>query len=103
MDYVEPRQWYHTTGIRSPVLFWLPLGTPETTPWGITMVRAPEAWSLTTGTGVKIELIDTGHDRGHEDLPLVPTENCAGYYGGCDDSEPALLRVDLPRFVRTGL
>jgi len=90
VDYVEPRQWMRLAGspFRAPGFFWLPLGTPETTPWGITMVRAPEAWTVTTGSGVRIELIDTGHDRGHEDLPLVPTGNCAGAYGGCDDGEP---------------
>lgn len=52
------------------------------------MVRAPEAWSVTRGTGVDVELIDTGHDRGHEDLPLVPPGNCAGEYDGCSDAFP---------------
>ncbi len=49
------------------------------------MVRAPEAWSISTGPGAKVQIIDTGHYQGHEDLPAVPSGNCGGAYGGCDD------------------
>jgi hypothetical protein len=88
VDYIEPRQWFQIAGV--------PLrraGLPEallsqSVPWGISMVHAPTAWGTTRGSGTVIELIDTGHDRGHEDLPLVPLNHCAGYYGGCDDAFP---------------
>jgi subtilisin family serine protease len=87
VDFIEPRQWLRKEGMSGMTLLASdPLGTPQTVPWGIQMVRAPEAWSVTRGTGAKIYLIDTGHQRGHEDLPLIPTENCGGGYGGCDDA-----------------
>ena len=31
-------------------------------------------------------MIDVGHTQGHEDLPAVPSANCSGQYGGCDES-----------------
>ena len=88
VDYVEPRQWFQVAGVplrrtASPKAI-----LSQSVPWGISMVRAPSAWAITRGSGTVIELIDTGHDRGHEDLPLVPLNHCAGYYGGCDDAFP---------------
>lgn len=71
VDFIEPRQYGEIAA--------------QVTPWGIDMVRAPEAWTVTSGGGAKIEIIDTGHDQGHEDLPLLPNDNCSGAYGGCDD------------------
>lgn len=37
-------------------------------PWGVQQIRAPHAWSRTTGHRVKIGVIDTGVDFGHPDL-----------------------------------
>ncbi|HYR10100.1 MAG TPA: S8 family serine peptidase [Longimicrobium sp.] len=73
IDFVEPRQYLSLQA--------------QTTPWGITMVGAPTFWATNTGSGAKIEIIDTGHQQNHVDLPAVPTANCAGdyYYGGCED------------------
>ncbi|HEU0014184.1 MAG TPA: S8 family serine peptidase [Longimicrobium sp.] len=75
VDYVEPRQ-YGTVAA-------------QTTPAGIHMVEAPTFWSLqgTRGAGARIQIIDSGHQQGHEDLPAVPTANCAGVHGGCDDAD----------------
>ncbi len=88
IDFVEPAQVVPLAASRASVP---PVASvrAQTTPWGITMVRAPEAWSITSGAGVKIKIIDSGHEQGHEDLPLVPTINCSGYYGGCDDGPNA--------------
>lgn len=83
VDYIEPRQWWQLMGIaaeRNAIARML----GQTTPWGITMVRAPEAWTITTGAGVKVMIIDTGINP-HEDLPSVPEANCGGSFGGCDD------------------
>ena len=73
VDFVEPRQFASLQA--------------QTTPWGITMVGAPSFWSSTgvTGAGAKIEIIDSGHQQNHVDLPAVPSANCSGVYGGCDD------------------
>lgn len=37
-------------------------------PWGVRRIRAPQAWSRTTGQRVKVGVIDTGVDFGHPDL-----------------------------------
>jgi subtilisin family serine protease len=73
VDFVEPRQYAQLQA--------------QTTPWGITMVGAPAFWSATgvTGVGAKVQIIDSGHQQNHVDLPAVPSANCAGTYGGCND------------------
>ncbi len=81
IDYIEPRQWRTLQGSRAAFTAYLSQSTPR----GLQMVRAPEAWSEATGAGTRIQIIDTGNARGHEDLPLVPSDNCGGYYDGCDD------------------
>ncbi|WP_054955402.1 S8 family peptidase [Paenibacillus dakarensis] len=37
-------------------------------PWGVKQIRAPQAWSISTGHRVKIGVIDTGVDFSHPDL-----------------------------------
>lgn len=36
--------------------------------WGVSLVQAPEIWSLTKGDGMKIAVLDTGIDHQHPDL-----------------------------------
>lgn len=48
----------------------------QTTPWGVTKIEAPTAWSASQGTGVKVAVLDTGIDRDHLDLK----NNLAGGY-----------------------
>lgn len=40
----------------------------QVTPWGIARVGAPSAWSITTGSDVKVAVVDTGIDLDHRDL-----------------------------------
>jgi hypothetical protein len=89
VDYIEPRQWQRIQGVPGmDLLAFLPLRTPQTVPWGIRLVRAPDAWPVTRGAGARIYLIDTGMDTTHEDLPHPPASHCGGAYGGCDDAYP---------------
>ena len=37
-------------------------------PWGVDRIDAELAWSVSTGSGIKVGIIDTGIDRDHPDL-----------------------------------
>lgn len=37
-------------------------------PWGVSQIKAPQAWSTTTGHRIKVGVIDTGADFSHPDL-----------------------------------
>ncbi|WP_364144665.1 S8 family peptidase [Paenibacillus sp. LPE1-1-1.1] len=37
-------------------------------PWGVNQIKAPQAWSTTTGHRIKVGVIDTGVDFSHPDL-----------------------------------
>jgi subtilisin len=54
------------TGLLSPEpLFQL---DSQKIPWGVKQINAPSVWRRTTGTQVKIAIIDTGIDYAHPDL-----------------------------------
>ncbi len=57
----------------------------QSTPWGVLLMRAPDAWPYSTGASARMLIVDSGHERGHEDLPFVPLGNCLGAYSGCSD------------------
>ncbi|KKO52589.1 S8 family peptidase [Paenibacillus sp. DMB20] len=44
------------------------IGTGPGVPWGVKHIKAPQAWSISTGYRVKIAVIDTGVDFSHPDL-----------------------------------
>lgn len=49
----------------------------QVTPWGIAQVGAPSGWSLATGSGVKILIIDSGSPQGgHRDLSVPVAFRC---------------------------
>jgi subtilisin len=45
-----------------------PSVTAETVPSGISQVKAPSAWDVTRGKGIKVAILDTGIDDRHPDL-----------------------------------
>jgi subtilisin len=62
----------------------------ETIPWGIDRIKAPQAWDITKGKGIKIAVCDTGIDYTHPNLSpnyrdgvsFVPTEKDPKDYNG---------------------
>lgn len=90
-DYIEPALAKYELAVASPTFLTAPTkasSLDEIVPWGISAVRAPQAWSLSTGSGARLLIIDTGHQQDHEDLAGVSSSNCFGTEGGCDDAFP---------------
>lgn len=59
--------------------------------WGLERIGAEEAWTRTTGEGIRIGVVDTGVDLAHEDLAdnIVASANCVGADGdpaACGDT-----------------
>lgn len=54
------RRWSRPAGVRTII--------EQGIPWGVRRIRAPEAWSRTTGHLVRVGVIDTGVDFSHPDL-----------------------------------
>lgn len=61
--------------------------TAETTPWGISQVKANQVWSTTTGATVPVAVIDTGIDYRHADL-------APNYKGGYNFVKPRNTPLD---------
>lgn len=57
----------------------------QVTPWGVERVKAPLVWSKTTGSGVKLAVLDTGLGP-HEDLSVAGGTNTIGGTSYDDDN-----------------
>lgn len=55
-----------------------PQQPPQQITWGIARVKAPEAWNNSTGTNVKIAVLDTGISNSHPDLTVSGGINLVG-------------------------
>ncbi|MAG07480.1 hypothetical protein CMI46_01545 [Candidatus Pacearchaeota archaeon] len=47
------------------------LQNSELIPWGVERIGAPFVWHKTTGSGIKVAILDTGVDLNHSDLDVV--------------------------------
>jgi hypothetical protein len=83
VDFIEPRQWRRIAGVRMAPYAAAAMTSSQVVPWGVSLIRAPEAWTLSRGMDASVWIVDTPYDRGHEDLPVVPDANCPwGCAGG---------------------
>ncbi len=72
-----------------PALLWVtpaPAGSSDpdmAKQWGLAQIGAPAAWASTTGSGIRIGIVDTGVDLNHEDLAgkVVAHTSCVGSGG----------------------
>lgn len=59
VEYAEPNRWWTTATTNDPAF-----GSQ----WGLPRIKAPNAWTMATGDGVRIAIVDTGVDVTHPDL-----------------------------------
>lgn len=82
VDFVTPNEPIFTATSTSPNSE--ARASSQSTPTGISMVRAPAVWDFNDGSGnVDLLVIDTGLED-HEDLAAVPSGNCLDM-NGCSD------------------
>nr|NIM48097.1 S8 family serine peptidase [Gemmatimonadales bacterium]NIN10058.1 S8 family serine peptidase [Gemmatimonadales bacterium]NIQ98709.1 S8 family serine peptidase [Gemmatimonadales bacterium]NIS63587.1 S8 family serine peptidase [Gemmatimonadales bacterium] len=43
----------------------------QSVPWGVDQINAPLVWATTTGSGVRVGIIDSGIDKDHPDLSVA--------------------------------
>ncbi|MEB3221582.1 MAG: S8 family serine peptidase [Candidatus Sericytochromatia bacterium] len=60
IDYIEPNYVYSAVAT--------PSDPDYLDSWGVEAINAPVIWPFTTGTGMKVAVIDTGVDASHPDL-----------------------------------
>jgi subtilisin len=72
----------HFPSTTVPISITPQVAAPQSIPWGIDRVKAPQAWDISRGKGIKVAVLDTGIDYTHPDISpnyrggisFVPTE-----------------------------
>jgi len=64
---IKPTRIPKPTSTPTPTATPTPIAT-QNLPWGIDRIDADLAWTTSSGSGIKVAIIDTGIDTGHPDL-----------------------------------
>lgn len=59
------------------------LSGTQVTPWNVSLVHAPDAWTISTGSNAKVMFMFRGLYASDPDFPNVPAGNCGGYPHAC--------------------
>lgn len=71
----------------TPIPDSIPASGTQPIPWGVARIEADEVWETSTGSGVKVAVLDTGIDIDHPDLDdnLAGCVNFTSWRRNCDD------------------
>jgi len=92
VDFIEPRQQLNLTSVPAAVAgvaggpglaaFATPTiqgsATADLLPWGVSMIRADQVWSVTRGDNVKVMLLVPGGPAAHNDYATIDPNRCGG-------------------------
>lgn len=64
-----------------------PTPAPQVAPWGILKIEANKAWEISSGSGVRVAVIDTGINNSHPDLKdnIAGCQNFIVSWKTCED------------------
>lgn len=102
IEYIEPDYKIHAfDDVSSESSDIGALSSPQTTPYGITMVNAPAVWSRTRGSGARVAVMDTGISMYHLDrgnvvgsISFVTGETVEDFHGHGTHTSGTIAALD---------